>query len=70
MSRELDKNICTECESEYFTKSSKMSNLCPDCAHRLYGYDNCYHEFENGRCKKCHWNGKTSEYLEKKAKRK
>ena len=55
--------ICSECESEFYTHSSKMIELCPECAHKLYGYKNCSHEFENGRCIKCYWNGNTSEYL-------
>lgn len=38
-------------------------SLCPDCAYKLYGYPNCPHEFEKGYCKKCGWNGQTSEYL-------
>jgi predicted RNA-binding Zn-ribbon protein involved in translation (DUF1610 family) len=58
-----EKNICVECESEYYKNSSKMSCLCPDCTHQLYGYSNCLHQFENGNCNKCGWNGQTSEYL-------
>lgn len=55
--------ICNECESEFLTTASKMENLCPECAHRLYGYENCEHLFENGRCTHCLWNGETSNYL-------
>ena len=40
-----------------------MTELCPDCAHKLYGYPNCEHEFENGNCTKCGWNGKSSKFL-------
>ena len=61
MKREI--KICDECESEYFTETSQMMKLCPDCSHHLYGYPNCSHNFENGRCIKCHWNGKSSEYI-------
>jgi hypothetical protein len=56
-------SICIECESEYFTKSSKMNGLCVECSHQLYDYKNCAHEFNNGRCTKCYWNGNTSEYI-------
>lgn len=42
-----------------------MSNLCPECAYILYGYKNCEHEFKNGRCIKCFWNGKASDYIHK-----
>lgn len=31
----------------------------------MYGYENCSHHFENGRCVECFWNGHTSEYLRK-----
>ena len=55
--------ICNECESEYLAGSSKMSGLCIECAHQLYGYKNCDHDFKNGRCLKCFWNGNVSEYL-------
>ena len=60
-----DISICTECESEYFTRSSKMIGLCVECSHQLYKYENCEHEFENDRCVKCYWNGNVSEYLKK-----
>jgi hypothetical protein len=40
-----------------------MTNLCPECSHILYGYENCEHEFENGRCVKCFWNGNVSDYI-------
>ena len=39
-----------------------MENLCPECAHILYGYENCKHEFINKHCKKCYWNGNFSDY--------
>lgn len=45
--------ICDECESQYFVETSKMANLCPNCSHYLYGYENCNHKFENGRCLNC-----------------
>ncbi len=56
-------NICDECYSEYYKDSSQMDALCPNCAFILYGYPNCQHKFENGRCIKCFWNGKTSLYI-------
>lgn len=58
-----DINLCDECSSEYFADSSEMMSLCPDCSHYLYGYDNCQHDIKNGRCIKCYWNGKSSEYI-------
>ncbi len=61
MNRET--KTCDECESEYYSDTSIMISLCPDCSHFLYGHENCEHEFENSRCTKCHWNGKTSKYI-------
>ena len=58
-----EKKKCAECDSEYYADSSKMSELCPECAHRLYNYPNCKHEFINGECVKCGWKGNSSEYL-------
>jgi predicted RNA-binding Zn-ribbon protein involved in translation (DUF1610 family) len=57
--------VCDECKSEYYARTSKMKNLCPECSHVLYGYKNCDHQFINGRCVKCFWNGSASEYIEK-----
>lgn len=48
---------CDECGSKYFADTSKMTALCPECSHMLYGYENCEHRFENGRCVTCYWNG-------------
>lgn len=48
-----------------YRHAGKMRNLCPECAHVLYGYENCSHIFENGRCVKCYWDGKRSEYLKR-----
>ena len=62
MNREI--KICSECESEYYADSSKMMNLCPDCSHYLYVYQNCNHDFKNGRCLKCYWNGTSSKYIQ------
>jgi hypothetical protein len=56
-------NACVECKSEYYANTSKMTKLCPECAHQLYEHPRCFHKFENGRCTKCYWNGKTSEYI-------
>jgi predicted RNA-binding Zn-ribbon protein involved in translation (DUF1610 family) len=58
-------DTCDECGSGYFTDTSLMSNLCPECSHILYGYKNCEHEFENGKCIKCFWNGNVSVYIKK-----
>ncbi len=55
---------CGECGSEYLKSESKMMGLCPECSHILYGYENCHHRFENGRCIFCFWDGSRSEYIE------
>jgi len=57
------RRTCSECGSDYYAASSPMQELCPECAHFLYGYKNCPHDFQNGRCIKCHWDGSTSEYI-------
>ncbi len=44
-----------------------MTGLCPGCAHKLYDYPNCEHEFENRNCKKCGWNGQTSDFVKNRA---
>ncbi len=54
---------CGECGSDYYSHTSKMENLCPECSHQLYGYANCEHQFDNIRCIKCFWDGSTSGYL-------
>jgi hypothetical protein len=40
-----------------------MEALCPECAHRLYGYPECGHEMAGGRCAKCGWDGSVSDYV-------
>lgn len=57
---------CTERHSYYLTTVSKMRNLCTECSHQIYGYDNCEHEFKDGKYIKCLWNGGSSNYLKKK----
>ena len=54
---------CEECGSAYRAATSQMASLCPECAHWLYGYPPCCHEFAAGRCTRCGWNGSVSEYL-------
>ena len=56
--------ICSECGSGFRAAASKMSGLCPECAHVLYGYENCAHVFENGRCVKCLWDGSRTPFTE------
>lgn len=60
---EKNTSTCDECQSEFYTGTSQMSSLCPECAHVLYGYKNCDHSFENGRCIHCYWNGNVSDYV-------
>jgi predicted RNA-binding Zn-ribbon protein involved in translation (DUF1610 family) len=55
-------NVCNTCASEFFVHTSKMKNICPECAHLIYNHKRCFHKFENERCSKCYWNGKTSAY--------
>ncbi len=55
--------LCDECGSLFFKGSSKMMGLCPECAHVLYGYPNCDHHFQNGRCVNCYWDGSESAYI-------
>jgi len=59
-----EKQVCDECGSEYYKAASKMASLCPECSHFLYGYENCRHNFESGRCLKCFWDGSVSDYIE------
>lgn len=55
--------VCDECGSDYFASASSMSQLCPECSHWLYGYPRCPHEFTEGRCSKCGWDGSVSDYV-------
>jgi RNAse (barnase) inhibitor barstar len=57
-------NQCLECDSEYYADSSKMLGLCPECSHHIYGYKNCEHVFEKGRCVKCCWDGSSTAFIE------
>ena len=57
--------LCDECGSLFFKGSSQMMELCPECAHVLYGYPNCDHHFQNGRCVNCYWDGSKSVYIKK-----
>jgi hypothetical protein len=55
---------CEECKSNYFEETSKMAELCPECAHYLYGYTPCNHIFVNGSCSICAWDGSRSKYIQ------
>ena len=55
--------VCEECGSSFLRSASKMTSLCPECAHILYGYPNCTHVFIKGKCKKCLWDGSRSPYV-------
>lgn len=54
---------CDECGSDYFAAASRMARLCSECAHWLYGYPRCDHQFAGQRCAKCGWDGSVSAYL-------
>lgn len=58
-----DMKSCDECGSTYFADSSAMSSLCTECAHHLYGYPVCEHDFREHRCTRCGWDGSRSEYI-------
>ena len=55
---------CDECGSKYVSSTSKMAQLCPECSHWLYGYPLCDHEFSEGSCKRCGWDGSVSAYVQ------
>ena len=60
----MEIRICDECNSDFYKERSEMESLCPECSHVLYDYPNCEQIFgENNHCKKCFWNGNTSEYI-------
>jgi predicted RNA-binding Zn-ribbon protein involved in translation (DUF1610 family) len=63
----LEKSTCAECGSEYYTQMSALAELCPNCAHHLYGHQNCDHEFKNDRCEKCYWDGSVSDFIKDRA---
>lgn len=54
---------CGECKSLFFPPASRLEGLCPECAHQLYGYENCRHTFTSGTCVKCGWDGSRSDFL-------
>lgn len=60
-----DTRRCDECGSRYRADTSKMTALCPECAHWLYGYDKCEHDMRDGRCTRCNWDGSVSAYVAK-----
>ena len=66
MSADLKVNNCNECGSSYFSEKSEMVSMCPECSYLLYGYQNCTHEMNDGRCKKCYWDGSESDFIKSK----
>lgn len=62
---EAENRRCDECGSDYFASTSPMLRLCAECAHWLYGYPHCVHEFSEMRCSRCGWDGSVSEFLSK-----
>lgn len=64
--REMSHRItrtCDECGSGFFASASHMANLCPECAHHLYGYPACDHTLVAGRCETCGWDGSISPFV-------
>jgi hypothetical protein len=47
--------------------ASQMARLCPECAHWLYWYPNCKHDYVVGPgkryCRKCGWDGSRSKHV-------
>jgi len=66
MSADLKIGSCNECGSSYFSEKSEMASMCPECSHLLYGYQNCTHEMNDGRCTKCYWDGSESDFIKSK----
>lgn len=62
---EKSRKVCDECGSQYYSATSRMDKLCPECSHQLYGYPPCEHFLEDGRCTKCYWDGSDSDYLKR-----
>src|SRR5688500_7176318 len=54
---------CDECGSGFLRDASAMAGLCPECAHHLYGHPACAHQFVDGRCSRCGWDGSRSAYV-------
>ena len=54
---------CDECGSGHLAAASRMSHLCPECSHWLYGYPRCAQEFAERGCSKCGWDGSVSAYI-------
>jgi len=60
---EKEIKICDECNSEYYSVTSKMNQICPECSSVIYDYENCKHVLgENNRCFICYWDGSSSDY--------
>ena len=62
---ETETAVCCECGSIFRKSSSKMKELCPECASVLYGYESCTHVFRDGRCIRCLWDGSRSAFIRK-----
>ena len=58
--RKEETKECVECGSLYYPQTSEMKELCPECAHYLYGKKNCDHQFNFNRCVRCYWDGSVS----------
>lgn len=51
---------CIECGTAFNVECSKMKELCPDCAHKHYGYKSCENIYEDNNCTVCFWEGSKS----------
>lgn len=60
----LEIKNCIECKSQFLVSKSRKKGFCPECAHHIYGYRNCTHEFKDSKCIHCLWDGSTSEYVD------
>jgi hypothetical protein len=58
---------CDVYGSKFKPDASPMAGLCPECAHWLYRYANCDHDFVVGRfkhyCRRCGWDGSRSDHV-------
>lgn len=59
---ELDA-ACDECGSRFISDTSIYRAVCAECAHHIYGWPQCAHQVDEGRCRVCGWDGSRSKYV-------